>query len=356
MPEQIQIDFTPETHEYKVNGKKAKISVTALIDKQISKTEWFAIDPEILQKAAARGTDVHADLEYFVGKGTEPRTQECKNFAEYLKAHQWKIEEPRTEFKLAIEHTAERNGIKHSFILCGTADLICVLNGKHIILDYKTTSVIHEQEVRWQMSLLDYMARQLNGKEINGEPFIYVPAEEMYVFHFDKQAKFKPVKVDPIPDVEIIRLLDAEALEEEYHSTPVDILTPKQEQRLLDIEKRLTALKAAQALLANEEASLKAQMEQAFQAHPATRKVELSNLTISYKPGTTRTTFDTARFEKDHPDLYKQYCVVTEVKGSVSITLSKQVKEQIEAYSSDIPSLPALPKPARKNSKRGYFE
>lgn len=356
-PEQLEITFLPETHEYFVNGKKARISVTALIDKQISKTEWFAIDPAILKRAADRGTAVHSDVEYFIAKGTEPTTPEGQAYKAYIQQNGWTIENARTEFKLAIEHTARKNGELHSFILCGTADLMCKLNGKWIVADYKTTSVIHEEDVRWQMSLLDYMARKLNGSYINNQLFEYTPAEEMYVLHFDKQARFKPVKVEPIPDVEIERLLDAEALDEEYHATPVDIITPNQEQQLLELEKQITALKATQKVLEEKEKVLKQQMEQAFMAHPATRSVQLENITISYTPPTTRTAFNSEKFANDYPELYAQYTTQSQVKGTVKITLSKAVKEQIEAYSPrTLASVPTLPSQPRENKKkRGFF-
>ena len=352
-PRQITIDFIPETHRYFVDGEEAKISVTALIDKQVTQTEWFAIDPEILKRAADRGTDVHADCEYFIGKGTEPRTQECKNYATYIKEHNWKIENALTEFKLAIRWTSTDG--KASFVLCGTADLICRLNSVPIISDYKTTSVIHEESVRWQMSLLDFMARQLNGCIINGQQFIYEPAQELYVFHFDKQAKFTPVKVDFIPETEIIRLLDAEAKNEEYHPTPVDLLTPRQQEALIEVEKKLCSMKAAKTILDAEEAKIREELIQAFQAHPQAKSLKLESVSVTYTGETTKQTFDVERFQAEHPDLYEQYLVTSKVKPRVTITLAKHIKDQIEAYAPRTTQISALPAPKRRNIKKGFF-
>ncbi len=351
----INIEFEPVAHEYTVNGEKAKISVTSLIGKQVTRDEYFSVDPEVLKRAADRGTDVHADLEYFVGKGTEPRTPECKNFAKYIQANGWTIEDPLCEFKLAIRYTAFNRVKIQSFILCGTADLMCKLNGKWVVIDHKTTSTIHEESVRWQMSLLDYMARQLNGCTINGKLFEYIPAEELYVFHFDKQAVFRPVKVDPISDVEIERLLTAEALDEEYHPTPVDILTPRQEVSLLELQKKLYSLKLAKKRLDEEESALRTQMEQAFEAHPDTKKVELSDVTVTYTPPTTVEGFDKERFKEENPELYKKYVTKSTRKGSVTITLSKELQAQLELRAPDV-AIAALPAPKRKNKmNKGFF-
>ena len=357
--QQLEITFLPEPHEYFVNGKKAKLSVTNLIEKQISHNEYFSVDPGILKRAADRGTDVHADLEYIVGKGTEPRTLEGKNFVRYIKEHNWTIENARTEYKLAIEHaTTKSDGSLAAFILCGTADLICTLNGKPVVVDHKTTSVIHTEDVRWQMSLLDYMARKLSGYRINGEYFEYHPAEEMYVFHFDKQGNFTPVQVDPIPDVEIERLLDAEAKDEEYHATPVDILTPKQEAELLDIEKQITSLKAAQKVLEAKEKELKRLMIEAFEAHPGTTSVQLPSFTVSYIPPTTRTSPNFEIIAKDFPQVSTdpKYQQVSNVSGSIRITLNKNIKDTIEAYSAATPIATPNNNTVYRAKKRGFFD
>ena len=359
---QVNIEFEPEKHEYTVNGRKSKISVTALIDKQITKTEWGTIDPQILQRAANRGTDVHADLEHFVREATPPRTHECQNFQKYLQDHNWRIENQLCEFKLAIEHVVSQNNKIYSFILSGTADLICTLNGKRAIIDHKTTSVIHEESVRWQLSILDYMARKLSGSVINGFPFAYEPAEEFYVFHFDKQAKFTPVKVEKISDIEIERLLDAEAKNEEYYPTPVDILTPRQQASLLEIEQRIASLKLAQEALALQEQELKSQMLEAFQVHTDVKKLELPHLSISYcSPSvTTKKEVDFDLLQSKYPEAYKE-CVketTTTSKPSVRITLSKEMKSLIEANNQTVQQLPAIPSQtnSRKNTKkRGFF-
>lgn len=353
-PRQIQIDFIPETHEYFVDGEKAKISVTSLIDKQVTRTEWAGIDPEILRRAADRGTKVHADCEYFIGKGTKPKTPECQNYATYIKEHNWQITQALTEYKLAIRYVS--TDATASFILCGTADLICFLNGVPIVADYKTTSVIHEESVRWQMSLLDYMARQLNGCIINGQLFEYTPAEELYVLHFDKQARFTPVKVDFIPEAEIVRMLDAEAKNLEYYPTPVELLTPRQQEQLLELEKKLCSLEATKKLLEKEESAIRSELISAFQAHQDVKTLTLASLSATYTPATNRETFDTKRFAEEHPDLYKQYLTTTEVKPKVTITLAKHIKEQIEAYSPQTAQISALPAPKqRRTLKRGFF-
>lgn len=360
----VEILFNEEKHEYTVNNKKAKISVTALVDKQVTKTEWFNIDPEVLRRAAERGTFVHADLEHFIrdaltGNATayeafikdRELSPELTEFSNFLKDSGWTIQNQLCEFKMAIEHTCKGK----SFILSGTADLICTLNNKRVIVDHKTTSTIHTESVRWQMSLLDYMARILNGCIINGTEFHYEGAEEFYVFHFNKQHKFTPVKVEKIPDVEIIRLLDAEAQDEEYHPTPVDILTPLQQEQVLSIQKQVATLKFLQDKIKKADDEMRKNIIQAFEAHPDVKTVKFEHLSLTYTPESTTTSFDTESFKKDYPELFEKYQKKSTRKSSVTITLSKEMKAAIEANQTPIPTLPLPNPPQRKNSKKGYF-
>lgn len=360
----VEILFNEEKHEYTVNSKKAKISVTALVDKQVTKTEWFGIDPEVLRRAAERGTFVHADLEHFVRDALTGNTAayesftkdrvsspELTEFANYLQTNKWTIENQLCEFRMAIEHTC--NG--KSFILSGTADLICTLNKKRAIIDHKTTSEIHTESVRWQLSLLDYMGRILDGCTINGKLFTYEGAEEFYVFHFNKQHKFTPVRVEKIPDVEIIRLLDAEAQDEEYHPTPVDILTPLQQEQVLNIQKQVATLKLLQDKIKKTDDEMRKNIIQAFEAHPDVKTIKFEHLTLTYTPEVATTSFDTDAFKKDYPELFEKYQKQSTRKSSVTITLSKEMKAAIEASQAPIPTLPLPNPPKRKNTKKGFF-
>ena len=346
-PRIVNIEFNEELHEYHVNGRKADISVTALIDKQISKTEWHTIPADVLQKAADYGTAVHLDLELFVRDGKTPEFNETKNFQKFLKSNP--LATPRTEFRLALEH--------RGLLLTGTADLMAYLNMIPIIADYKTTSVIYEESVRWQMSLLDYMARKLHGAIVNGSLFEYTPAQKLFVFHFDKkkQGQFTPVEVAPISDIEIERMLDAEAAGQEY--VPTTFITPRLQQEVLSIQAAITKHKKAIAELEAQDDALRAGLLTAFEAHPDIKRVECPEFTISYVAPSQGTAFDAKAFEAAHPDQALNYQKTTSRKGYVTIKLKEGA--DISVADSTSAALPPVPKPAptkRSKAKQGYFD
>lgn len=340
----IDIIFKEEGHEYTVNGRKSDISVTGLIGKHIDKTEWHTIPEDILTAAANRGTAVHLDLELMVKDGREPESQEAKNFALWLA--QQKLENPMTEFKLAIEHKG--------CLITGTADLIATLNGKSIVADYKTTSVIHKESVRWQMSLLDYMARKCNGAIINGVPFVYTPADEMYVFHFNKQAVFTPVLADKISDAEIERLLDAEAYEKEY--TPLTFITPRLQSDVTALQEQITKHKQALKALEDQDKALRASLLEAFEAYPDIKSVECPEFKVTYVSPTAKEVFDAKTFEVDHPEEAAKYRKLSTTKGYVKITMRDIISAKDDITSIDS-GLPVLPKQGtkREKAKKDYF-
>lgn len=363
----VTILFTEETHEYLVNNKKAKISVTSLIDKQISKTNFASIDPVILANAAARGTRVHRDLELFVKDGTVPTTPEAINFKLFTEKNGWEFTDHLEEFKLALEWTS-RNNPNNSFILAGTADLITNLRGivskdsiTPIMVDHKTTSVIHTQDVRWQLSLLNYMARALDKSVINGQFFNYIQPTNFYVFHFNKQAQFEPIEVTLINDIEIERLLDAEADGEEYHPLPTDIITPRQQEELLSIEQQIAQLEQTKKVLELKKEKLKQSLIEGFILHPEVTSIKTNSFSISFIQGSTASVFDASRYEEEHPEEASKYRRDKVTKPQVRITLNKSLREEIPILATGtgqqlvLESPPVAKKGKREKAKKDYF-
>ena len=359
--ETVEILFTEETHEYLINKQKAKTSVTSLIERQVSKTNFAGVDRVVLHRAAERGTKVHKELELFVKNGTEPATPEAVNFKNHVISNGWKFENHLEEFKVAIEWTSRSNP-RNSFILAGTADLITCLNINDpntlipIMADHKTTSVIHITDVSWQLSLLDYMARQLDGKPINGVIFNYIKPIEFYVFHFNKSAKFEPVKVNKISDIEIERLLDAEANGEEYFPIPPDILTPRQTEELLSLEQQITQLEQTKKALELKKETLKKLLLEGFALNTDVRSIKTNSFTITYVPGGTKSVFDADAFETAYPEEAAKYKKDKVTKPQVRITLSKELKAEIPTIATGMPPATGktieLPEPPKKGGKR----
>jgi hypothetical protein len=120
-----EIDFEPEAHEYRVNGKRYISTTQAL---QAAGLIDYANLPPFY---AERGSAVHLACEYDV-KGTLDEANLDSQIAPYLKADR--------EFRRLsgiVIHEQEKRFVSEVFGYAGTIDRIVTLNGRRGVLDLK---------------------------------------------------------------------------------------------------------------------------------------------------------------------------------------------------------------------------
>jgi hypothetical protein len=169
--------YDEENHKYYVNGVE-KPSITE-IAKPISAERLNALQKALVDKARERGKRCHELFEEYLLLG-ELDTDEIateyfpyvKQFVLWVKAYRPKV--LYTEKKLFSEE------------FCGTADLICVIDGKLIIVDYKVTSAIDKKSLSVQLEGYYRLCKKL-GLEIDDCYFLHIK-KDSYVF--------KPIKRD----------------------------------------------------------------------------------------------------------------------------------------------------------------
>jgi len=151
------VTFEKSTHTYTVNGKKV-VSVTQLIDQVLPK-KYKKVDPEILQKAADRGTHLHDMIEQFERFEMTYDDYEFKQYVSLKKQHQWDVLESE---KVVI---LKESGIP---IAAGRFDMIVkspYMNGLGIA-DVKRTAHIHTDHIKLQLNLYKKAYEQTYRKKI----------------------------------------------------------------------------------------------------------------------------------------------------------------------------------------------
>jgi hypothetical protein len=152
------VTFEKTNHIYTVNGKKV-VSVTQLIDSVLPK-KYKKVDPEILQKAADRGTNLHDMIEQFERFETTYDDYEFKQYISLKKQHQWEVLESE---KIVI---LKESGIP---IAAGRFDMIVkspYINGLGIA-DVKRTAHIHTDHIKLQLNLYKRAYEQTYRKKIH---------------------------------------------------------------------------------------------------------------------------------------------------------------------------------------------
>lgn len=169
--------YDEEKHRYYVDGVE-KPSVTE-IAKPISAERLNAIQMVMVERARERGRRCHELFEQYLLLGEiDPEEIETEYFPYVQQFVLWsKAYRPKVLF-------TEKKLYGDEF--CGTADLICVIDGKLIVVDYKVTSAIDKKSLSVQLEGYYRLCNKL-GLEI----------DECYFLHIKKGSYvFKPIKRD----------------------------------------------------------------------------------------------------------------------------------------------------------------
>lgn len=138
------VTFDPESHAYHVDGKPV-ISVTQLI-KEVLPTTYKNVDPEILKRAAKRGTELHDAIEQFEVAGVMSDLLEFKYYRKLKRQHQFEVK--KNEQIVVIKH--------HGIVVCaGRFDMIVqspFIKGLGIV-DVKRTAHLFQNHLKLQLNL-----------------------------------------------------------------------------------------------------------------------------------------------------------------------------------------------------------
>lgn len=170
-------EYNEELHQYFVGGEE-KPSVTE-IAKPISFERLSALQSFLLEKARLRGERCHEYFEEYLLFG-ELNAEEIEG--EYFPYVQQFVLWAKT-YRPKVLFTEKK---LYSDEFCGTADLICTIDGKLVLVDYKVTSAIDKKSLSVQLEGYHRLCR-----------LIGIEVDECYYLHIKKDGYvFKPIKRD----------------------------------------------------------------------------------------------------------------------------------------------------------------
>lgn len=163
--------YDEENHKYYVNDEE-KPSVTEIAN-PISAERLNALQMALVERARQRGKRCHELFEEYLLLG-ELDTEEIE--AEYFPYVQQFVLWAKT-YRPKVLFTEKK---LYGQEFCGTADLICIIDGKLIIVDYKVTSVIDKKSLSVQLEGYYRLCKKL-GLEIDECNFLHIK-KDSYVF------------------------------------------------------------------------------------------------------------------------------------------------------------------------------
>lgn len=166
-----EVIFDSDAHTYEVDGKLV-ISVTQLI-KDVMPNTYKNVDPEILKRAALRGTELHDAIENFEVNGEPSELLEFKYYRKLKRQHQFEVK--TSEQIVVIKH--------HGIVICaGRFDMIVespFIQGKGIV-DVKRTAHLFVDHLKLQLNLY-----KLGYEQTFKEPIHYLKCIHLRYHHHE---------------------------------------------------------------------------------------------------------------------------------------------------------------------------
>lgn len=295
----MKITFDAENHLYfNANGFIVP-SVTEIIT-SVYGSGLEAAPADLVAKAATKGKAIHAEIETFIKTGklpTDTPSAEALHFAKYA------------EKNLNLKVFAKPELILHATTptgeFCGTLDLFC---GGYIF-DYKTSrTATREQISKWQMQLSFYFfALKQAGKSVLGIKVLHLTADGC-----------KEIPLEYLGDEFVLKTMAlysaGEKAEKPAPATELQTVDTAAIAKFAETVKQIKMLEEQTAAIKE---AIKAEME--------SRKIlnlQIGDLSISYVAPTVRKSFDSAKFKKEHADLWPLYQKESAVAGLIRIKVN----------------------------------
>lgn len=296
--------YDPVPHTYSYQGKELQGITGTLINRAYPKDDTYqGVSEEVLNHAAERGSACHQAVGnyYEIGMastGFEAIVGEAKRLLESQNLTPIRFEYVVTDY----EHYAS------------PIDIVCTNEKNEIcIVDMKYTAKLHYEQVSLQTSIYKRFFTIVNPK---------LQAKHIYVLwtHTNDAHEVKEsgiYELTPVEDAFIDDLIKADTEDTAFDITKYYGAVPAAVNKVEDYVASLSQLvkEKTEELNTIKDGLCKLMLDNGVKQYDSIR---LKLTTVTPKP---RKSFDSKTFQADHPDIYEQYCKVSETAPSVRLTI-----------------------------------
>ena len=288
--------FDAEHHTYTLDGKELS-GITSIISKYIFPDMYSNVSESVLEAARQRGSVVHSELEMEFN-GISSDSPEVVAYRALEKKHKIK--------QIAAEYVVTDY---NSIATC--IDNVAYVNGELALLDYKTTSVLNIEYLRWQLSLESLMFTMVNQASPLKAYAVHLPKPK------DGVCDAKLVEIELIPCLHLMALLDAFNAGAESFDNPLRNMGD-------DFESILEQYKQAEAYLLDIKDTVKfyeniqTECKEKLKAIMDERKVSVwegEGVKVTRSADTVRKTFDMKLLQEQCPKFPAKWMKEIETKG-----------------------------------------
>lgn len=294
-----KVTFIEETHQYFI-GKKQLKGITGTLIKKAFPDTYKDIPESVLMKAAERGGMIHNSFELF-----------CTVFDSDIKMYPNPTEEIRAFNSMLVSY-----GLHHvdsEYLVTDGEDFASAIDGVFAdsdgniyLVDYKTTSTLHYDNVSLQLSIYARWFEEQNPD---------LKVKELVCMWFKNgQSRFQPLP--RVSEEKIDALIKAYLEDDPDYKYEVEVpeafSSTEQQYRL--VTARIDALKI-------EQDALKEKLMKMMEANKQ-KSIKTQYGSYSYVESTTKRTLDTKLFKEKYPNAYEKLTKVSISKPSIRIKLN----------------------------------
>lgn len=294
-----KVTFIEESHQYFI-GKKELKGVTGTLIKKAFPDTYKNIPESVLMKAAERGGLIHNTFETF-----------CSIFDADIKKYPNPTEELQAFHNMLVAF--DLHYVASEYLVTDGENFASAIDGVFTdkegniyLVDYKSTSTLHYDNVSLQLSIYAKWFEEQN-------PDLKVK-EIVCMWFKNGQSKFQPLP--RVADYQIDDLINAYLADDTDYQYKVEV--PEQfsalEQEYRLITARMDALKIKQDDLKEK---IMKMMEDNKQ-----KSIKTQFASYSYVESTTKRTLDTKLFKEKYPNAYEKLTKVSISKPSIRIKLN----------------------------------
>lgn len=270
------VQFNEQLHIYTLGGRQLK-GVTPLVNAVYH--TYDGVDEEMLNRAAETGKAYHKQYQFEALEGFESDT--C-------------LSQRTEEAKLGLVPQIAEFLVSDEKNIASAIDLVYTDNEGNIVLgDIKTTSDVHYDEWRLQLSVYKYLFELQTGREV----------KELYVAWVNKHSySCQMIRINPLDKPEVERMLQAYADGEELIAKPEQkglAVVKDYEGAMLEYLRLEAEIKAFKEKF--NDVVLKAMQENGDKSYKTDR------LSITRVLETSKKSFDSKKFKEDYPELFEKY-------------------------------------------------
>lgn len=302
------VRYYDDPHIYELNGHTLK-GVTPIIDWMFPET-YASIPEDIMQRAAAYGGKIHKYCELYDNSGTIDEHPSIKDYIRLCKENY-------------LQHECSEYLVDDGKNIASRIDKVFtdMRNNEVVLGDIKTTSRLHDERVRLQLSIYAVLF-ELNNPTLKVSRIcaIWLPNPEKH--YGEPCIKYlERIPFDVVYDM-LNAYLNGESNERfrRLFNIPVvaDDTLPAQ---LADVEMAIVDLEEKIKTMTEQQKELKAGLLKLMQENNV-KKWTGEHITLTRKEGGTRITLDSAKVKKMYPDVFAECCKESVISESLMVKIN----------------------------------